>query len=161
MDKAIAAPDGSGLILKVDYYREIIDQETHTQAGIEFSSSWAWIMDGATGNYVERYELPTFESMIGRKSDEPRVSRAWELAGAAAGALFLSAADDDGSTYYGLFDIRSKSMKRFSLRIDPEETLYASFSLSPEGILSAVLGSRYEARFVWWRFDKMLGGLAP
>jgi len=161
MDKILAAPDGSGLILKVDYYRELVDQETHTQAGIEFSSSWAWVMDGATGNYVERYELPTFESMVDGKGDESRVSRAWELAGAAAGTLFLSAADDDGSTYYGLFDVRSKSMRRFSLRIDPEETLYASFSLSPDGILSAILGSRYEARFVWWRFDKVLGGLAP
>ncbi len=161
MDKIMAAPDGSGLILKVDYYRELIDQETHTQAGIEFSSSWAWVMDGATGNYVERYELPTFESMVDGKGDESRVSRAWELAGAAADTLFLSAADDDGSTYYGLFDVRSKSMRRFSLRIDPEETLYASFSLSPDGILSAILGSRYEARFVWWRFDKVLGGLAP
>jgi len=30
-----------------------------------------------------------------------------------------------------------------------------------EGILSAILGSRYEARFVWWRFDRLIGGLAP
>jgi len=159
MDKIVAAPDGSGLILKIDYYKEIVDVETHTQAGIEFSSSWAWVMDGATGTYVERYELPSFESMIDQS--EPRVVRAWELAGAAAGALFLSAADDDGSTYYGLFDMRSRTMRRFSLKIDPDETLYAAFSLSPEGILSAILGSKYEARFVWWRFDKMLGGLAP
>ncbi|MBU0927998.1 MAG: hypothetical protein KKA67_09635 [Spirochaetes bacterium] len=159
LDRIVASPDGSGLILKIDYFKEIIDEETHTQAGIEFSSSWAWAMDGATGGYVERYELPTFEAMAGR--NERGVSRAWELVGAAAGAIFLSAVDDDGATYYGLFDTRSKTMRRFSLMIDPEETLYASFSLSPDGILSALLASRYEARFVWWRFDKMLGGLAP
>lgn len=161
MDRIIASPDGSGLILKIDYFREVVDVETHTQAGIEFSSSWAWVMDGATGNYVERYELPTFESMIDRKGGEDHIPRAWELAGAAAGVIFLSAADDDGSTYYGLFNTDSRTMKRFSLMIEPDETLYAAFSLSPEGILSAILGSRYEARFVWWRFDKMQGGLAP
>jgi hypothetical protein len=38
---------------------------------------------------------------------------------------------------------------------------YTAFSLSPDGILSAMLGSPYEARFVWWRFDKMIGGLVP
>jgi len=161
MDGIIASPDGSGLILKIDYYREIIDQETHTQAGIEFSSSWAWIMDGSTGSYVERLELPSFESIANAKNGEDTVLRSWELVGAASASLFLSAIDDDNATYYGLFDMDSKSFKRFYLRIDPEELLYTAFSLSPEGILSAILASKYEARFVWWRFDKVLGGLAP
>ena len=161
MDKVLASSEGSALVLKLDYYREIVDVETHTQAGIEFSSSWAWIMDSATGSYVERYELPTFETMMEQKGDQKRVPRAWEMIGSAAGSFFLSAVDDDGSTYYGIFDTRSRTMRRFSLRLEPDETLYATFSLSPDGILSALLGSKYEARFVWWRFDKLLGGLAP
>jgi len=161
LDRIVAAPDGSGLIIKIDYYREIIDEETHTQAGIEFSSSWAWVMDGSNGAYVERYELQPFESMVKEEGGGRPVPRAWELVGAAAGTLFLAATDDDGSTYYGLFDRASRTMRRFSLKIDPDELLYASFSLSPEGILSAILGSRYEARFVWWRFDRLIGGLAP
>ncbi len=160
MDSIISSPDGSGFILKIDYYREIIDQETRSQSGIEYSSSWAWIMDGSTGSYTDRYELPGFDSVVERKSGGKAVPRAWELAGAASNTLFLSAADEDGSTYYGLFDMGTKSLRRFSLRIDPEELLYTAFSLSPDGILSAVLGAPYEARFVWWRFDKMIGGLA-
>jgi len=160
MDSIVASPSGSGLLLKIDYYREVIDQETHTQAGIDFSSSWAWLMDGSTGSYTERYELPGFESIAEHKHDDQRVPRAWQLAGAAAGQIFLMAADDDGSTYYGLFDMHTKSFRRFSLRIDPDEMQYTAFSLSPDGILSAMLGAPYEARFVWWRFDKMIGGLA-
>jgi hypothetical protein len=160
MDGIVASPDGSGLILKVDYYREIVDEATHTQSGIDFSSSWGWVMDGATGAYVDRFELPSFESIAGNRDGEPVVARAWELAGAAAGSIFLAAADEDGATYYGLFDMRSKTLKRFALQVDPEDLLYTAFSLSPDGILSAILASRYEARFVWWRFDKMLGGLA-
>ena len=161
MDGIVASPDGSGLILKIDYFREIIDQETHTQAGIEFSSSWAWVMDGSTGSYMDRLELPSFDSVSGTKADDDAVVRSWELAGAAAGSLFLSAVGDDNATYYGLFNMNSKSFRRFYLRIDPEELLYTAFSLSPDGILSAILASKYEARFVWWRFDKVLGGLTP
>lgn len=158
MDKIIAAQGDSGLVAKVDYYRELVDAETHTQAGIAFSSSWAWLMDPVTGAYTERVELPTFESLAERTRDEAPIPRAWELAGAAAGALFLTAADE-GATYYGLFDLRTRTTRRFLLRVDPDETMYATFSLSPEGILSGLLGSRYEARFAWWRFDRMLGGL--
>lgn len=159
LDKIIAAQGEPGLVVKVDYYRELVDKETHTQAGIAFSSSWAWMMDGVSGSYTDRVELPSFESLAERSRDEAPVPRAWELAGAAAGTLFLTAADE-GATYYGLFDLRTRATRRFLLRVDPDETMYATFSLSPEGILSGLLGSRYEARFAWWRFDRMLGGLA-
>lgn len=160
-DAMICEPTGNGLIIKVDYFREKIDKETRSQSGIEFSSSWAWVMDGKTGGYIDSYKLPAFESVSARKAGETPVPRAWQLSGAASGTLFLSAADEDGATYYGLFDINSKAMRRFALRIDPDELQYTAFSLSPEGILSAILGAPYEARFVWWRFDKLIGGLAP
>jgi len=159
MDTIVVAPDGEGLIVKVDYYRELIDPETHTQAGINFSSSWAWVMNGVSGAYTDRFELPSFESLAARPRGESAVSRAWQLVGAASGTLFITATDD-GATYYGLYDLRSKTTRRFLLRIDPDETMYAAFALSPEGILSGLLGSRYEARFAWWRFDRVLGGLA-
>lgn len=159
-DGMICAPDGAGLILKIDYFHEKIDKETRSQSGIEFSSSWAWVMDGDSGVYVDSYELPAFESVSAIKAGETPILRAWQLTGSAAGTLFLSAADEDGATYYGLFDLGSKTTRRFSLRIDPEELRYTAFSLSPDGILSALLGSPYEARFVWWRFDKVIGGLA-
>lgn len=159
-DGIICAPDGTGLLLKIDYFNEKIDKETRSQSGIEFSSSWAWVMDGDSGVYVDSYELPAFESPAAVKAGEAPVPRAWQLTGSAAGTLFLSAADEDGATYYGLFDLGSKTTRRYSLRIDPEELRYTAFSLSPDGILSALLGSPYEARFVWWRFDKVIGGLA-
>lgn len=159
LDKILPAPGNKSLIIKVDYYREVIDPDTHTQAGIDFSSSWAWFMDGINGNYTERLELPFFESAQGQNKEEPSVLRAWELAGSAGDTIYLSASDE-GNTYYGLYDIKNKTTRRYSLRIDPEETLYTAFAISPEGILSGLLGTKYEARFVWWRFDRMLKGLS-
>lgn len=159
LEAIAAAPDGSGLVLKVDYYREIVDAETKTRAGIEFAQSLAWILDRGTGAYREPYEIPAFESISAVKAGEQPVPRSWDFAGTAAGAVFLSSTDEDGSTYYAIYDMGSRTLKRFALRIDPEEMLYTAFSLSPEGILSAILGTRYEARVVWWRFDRVMGGL--
>lgn len=153
------SPDGSGIVLKIDYYREIVDQETKTKAGIEFASTLAWVLDRETGAYAQPVELPAFESPLAASSGRPAPFRSWDFAGTAAGALFLNSTDEDGSTYYAIFDMDSKTLRRFALRIEPEELYYSAFSLSPEGILTAILGTRYEARVVLWRFDKLMGGL--
>ena len=156
-----ASPVTGDLVMKVDYYRELIDTETRTQSGIEFDSSVAWIMDGTTGMYTDRYDLPTFQTMAGRDKDDPGIQRAWDLVGLAGTTIFMTAADENGATFFNLYNMATKTSARYSLRIDPEELLYTAYSLSPEGILSAMLCSEYEARFVWWRFDRMTGGFVP
>jgi hypothetical protein len=158
-DGIVPAPDGLGLLVKIDYFREIIDQETRTKAGIEFVNSMVWRMNHLNGDYVETYELPPFESMSAIRSGEKVVPRSWDFSGAAAGNLFLSAVDEDGHTYYALYEMAARAMRRFALGIEADELRYVTFSLAPEGILSALLGSSYEARIVWWRFDRLTGGL--
>jgi len=159
-DGIVPSPEGMGLLVKIDYFREIIDQETRTKAGIKFVNSLVWRMDQLDGDYVETYELPPFESMSAIRSGEKVVPRSWDFGGAAAGNLFLSAVDEDGQTYYALYELAARSMRRFALGIEADELRYVTFSLAPEGILSAILGSSYEARIVWWRFDRLTGGLA-
>jgi len=161
MDGMAPAPDGSGLLFKTDYYRELVDEETGTREGIEFASTWIWRMDRTSAAFVERYEIPAFESLYAARTGQDGVPRSWDFAGAAVSAVFLSAVDEDGSTYYGLYDLADRTLKRYSVRIEDDELLYTDFSLSSEGILLALLGTRYEARVVWWRFDRLLGNLVP
>ncbi|MDX9957672.1 MAG: hypothetical protein RBT68_04440 [Spirochaetia bacterium] len=158
-DGIVPSPDGQGLLVKIDYFREIIDQETRTKAGIEFVNSLVWRMDHLDGEYLETYELPPFESMSAIRSGDEVVPRSWDFGGAAAGNIYFSAVDEDGQTYYALYEMTARSMRRFALGIEADELRYVTFSLAPEGILSALLGSSYEARIVWWRFDKLAGGL--
>jgi len=82
-----------------------------------------------------------------------------ELIGAAGNALFLMTGDDAGKTYLSTFDRTTHAMTRYSIEIAPDEQYYNAFTLSKEGILCALLGTRYEARIVWWRFDKVVKGL--
>jgi hypothetical protein len=161
MDGITLSPDGQNLLLKIDYYRDVVDQDTKARTGIEFSSSWAWLLSRSSGVYLERYELPGFESLVPAKGNAKPIARSWDLAGTALNAVFLSSVDDDGATYFGVYDLASKSLSRFSIIIEPDELMYKSFYLSSDGILSALLASRYEARVVWWRFDRVLGVLRP
>jgi hypothetical protein len=161
VDAVFPSRDGRGLIVKIDYFREIIDQETRTRAGIEFASSYAWRMNHLNGEYTGNFEIPAFESLVAVRRKQQPVPRSWDFAGITATHLFLTAVDEDAEAYYAMYDLSTGTMRRFSLAMDSDELHYTAFAFSPEGILTGLLGSSYEARFVWWRFDRVAGGTVP
>jgi hypothetical protein len=83
------------------------------------------------------------------------------LLGVTGRSLFLFYADDDGKTYVSIFDRTTKDTARFSIDISPDEMYYNAYFLSQGGVLCALLGTKYEAKIVWWRFDKQLGASSP
>lgn len=155
------SPDGDGLLLKIDYYRDVIDQATRSRTGVEFASSRAWILSRSRGGFEDDFELPGFEPPQAKRGAPKPVPRSWDFLGVTLGKVFMSAVDDEGSTYFGVFDPASKVLSRFSLVIEPDELMYRTLHLSPDGIVSAILATRFEARVVWWRFDRVIGGRAP
>ncbi len=161
LDKIVPDPDGKSLVIKVDYYRDSIDPSTKSRVGVEYASSWAYRMDPRDASYPDRWQIPAIEKTDknGPEGQTLRYVRVPELLGAAGSDLFFLASDDDGKTYFSAFDRSTKDMTRYSIDIAPDELLYDSFFLSREGILCALLGSQYEARVVWWRFDKIVRGL--
>lgn len=159
LDGISAASDETSIYLKIDYFRDVVDRETKTHAGIEFTKSLLWTLNRQSGLYEGSQEIPAFASPVVAARGEKQVPRSWDYAGTAVGRVFLSAVDEDGQTYWALFNPHDRSLRRFSLQIEPDERQYMNFSLSPDGILTALLGNMYEARVVIWRFDKIIGGL--
>ncbi len=159
LDGIYPNPDGDSLFIKIDYFKETVDPETKTPSGIILDSSYVWQMDQKSGDYTGKFEIPAFESISAKKNEEAAVALNWDFVGSARGSLFFTSSDEDGQTYYALFDLANHSFKRYLLRIDPEELKYTSFSLSLDGILSALLCTEFEVRIVWWRFDKIIGGI--
>jgi hypothetical protein len=43
------------------------------------------------------------------------------------------------------------------IQVRNDELEYNTFNLSAEGILSGLVATNWEARFVWWRTDRLLG----
>jgi hypothetical protein len=161
LDRIVPDPSGDGLIIKIDYYKESVDPSTNSRIGVEYDSSWAYRMDPRDASYPEKWKIPASEKTAksGPEGQTVQYVRVPELLGAAGSALFFLASDDVGKTYYYAFDRSTRDMTRYRIDISSDELLYDSFFLSREGILCALLGTRFEARMVWWRFDKLVGGL--
>jgi hypothetical protein len=161
LDKILPDMSGRNLLIKVDYYKEAQDPATKTSAGVEFASSWIYRMDLKDGRYVDRWQIRAIEKTA--KSAEGQTikySRVPSLLGAAGRSFFFIFADDDGKTYISTFDRSTRDTGRYSIDIAPDELYYDAYYLSPEGVLCALLGTKYEARLVWWRFDRIIAAKA-
>jgi hypothetical protein len=161
LDKIVPDTEGRYLLFKVDYYKESIDPSTKSSSGIEFASSWLYRMSLRDGSYSDRWLIPAVEATVkdGRDGQPIRYSRVPEFLGAAGNALFFMLADDEGKTYVSTFDRTTRAIVRFGIDISSDELYFNAYFLSREGILCALLGTKYEARVVWWRFDKIIGGI--
>jgi hypothetical protein len=163
-DKLIASLDrispdsrGRSLLIKVDYYEEAVDPSTQSGAGIEYAASWVWRMDIQDASLPQRWAIPAAEAGPGGADD--RFVNVPEFLGAAGDYLFFLSVEEGGGSYYTAIDRTDMDLTRFKIDIAPDELNYASFFISREGILCALLGTKLEARIVWWRFDKLLKGL--
>jgi hypothetical protein len=161
LDKIVPDLSSRNLILKVDYYKEAVDPATKTQAGVEFASSWVYRMDLRDGKYVDRWQIRAIEKTAKSPDGQSvKYSRVPALLGVAGRAFFLIYADDDGKTFVSTYDRTTREVMRYSIDIAADELYYNAYYLSPEGVLCALLGTKYEARVVWWRFDKLIGASA-
>jgi hypothetical protein len=154
------APDAElhELYLKLDYYRESIDPATKTHSGVDFDSTKVYIMDVAAGKYIGNLDVPVIEKRQKGPFEEKPDRRVYEFLGAAQkGNLFFMVPDDNDSFQVMVLNARTRNIRRRSLGIKNEELFFNTFSLSNDGILSAILASNYEAQVVWWRTDSLIG----
>lgn len=157
LDSIVAAPDGRKLYLKVDYYRETVDQSTDTRAGIGYDGSLIWVMNVEDGSFQESIEVPAFERTEMENDKKVVSERIYSFIGAARGGrLFLSAPDEGGYALL-LLETGSRDQRRGFVRVDDSELMFNAFHLSSDGILSALLASEFEAKVVWWRTDRFIG----
>jgi hypothetical protein len=110
------------------------------------------------GRYVDRWQIHAIEKTAKNPDGQSvKYSRIPALLGAAGRAFFFIYADDDGKTYISTYDRTTREMTRYALDISADELFYNTYYLSRDGVLCALLGTKYEARVVWWRFDKLIG----
>jgi hypothetical protein len=152
--------DEAKLLVIVNYSKEIRDAETGNVAGVDFAASLLWIYDLETRSYEAYEELPVKEHR-----DQTGVWRSsYEFLGSASGGrLFLIDIihEPGGSTDLLVYERGSRKARRYELEISFDERAFNVFSLSNEGILSALLASRSgeSVKVVWWRLDRVGEGI--
>jgi hypothetical protein len=154
------SPDERKLYLKVDYYRDTYDTSTNTRAGSEPDSSVIWIMDVETGIYSKTLEVPFYESLMVQNNRKVTENMFYSMLGIIEkGKIFLYFPVEGG---YSILILSSESQEQWrgSIRVDNEELQFNTFTISSEGILSALLATDWEIRMVWWRTDELMGDLS-
>ncbi len=155
LDAIRASKDSRTLFLKIDYYREEVDDSTNTRAGIGFDGSLVWSMNVEDGVYLDSIEVPTLDSEDSDTDRRGASQRIFSFVGAASGdRLFFLAPQESGYALLVLED-GNKVQRRGIIRVDDDELAFNSFGLSADGILYGLLASDFEAVVAWWRTDRL------
>jgi hypothetical protein len=156
VESITVAPDMPLLYLKINYYRRIIDTAVNASAGVEVDSSWLWVVDMESGEYIRHIEIPFYESLITENNKKTSEQLVYSLFGAANGEkLFFYVPVEEGYAIMILQADETLKQRRGTIKVNPDELEYITFNVSADGVLSALLANNFNVRLVWWRTDKL------
>ncbi len=175
LDAIVPDPVDRAIVFKIDYYRAPVREtiperegppesggttDTILSGGGEYAGSRLYRMrlDDATMDPGRDLTMPGPNShgLRSRSNGDGNIVIP-SLFGAAGRLLYFLSVEEDGLTIVTVMNSTGagKSL-RFAIELAPTELRYASFCLSPEGVLCALLKGESGAEFVWWRFDRLL-----
>jgi hypothetical protein len=156
LDGVSIAPDERKIYLKIDYYREVMDESTNTVSGHESDRSCLWMINAGDAYFSENIDIPFFESssiVNNRKTTENLLYSMFAVMN--GGRVFLYYPIETGFSILILSTDGSDEQRRGIINVSNDELMYCTFDVSDDGILSALLATNYEAKLVWWRTDKL------
>jgi hypothetical protein len=156
IDAIMASPEERKLYIKVDYYRDVLDESTNTRVSTEPFSSLIWVLDVERGLYENYVEVPFYEYRFSENNRTMHIRLLYSMLGLVRGEGILLYFPVE--TGYALLrmDSSGQGQRRGFIRVDPDELRFHDFYLSPEGILSALLADDWKIKVVWWRMDKFM-----
>ena len=156
IDAIMAAPDARKLYIKVDYYQDVYDESTNTRVNSEPVTSLIWILNVEKGIYENSVEVPFYEFHYSERGRTTYIRLLYSMMGLVRdGGILLYFPDEDGYAILRM-DSDGHGQRRGFIKIDPAESRYNNFYLSPDGILSAILVDDWKVNVVWWRMDKFM-----
>jgi hypothetical protein len=149
MDSIAAAPDERRLFLKVDYYRGLSPAVP--------DSSLVWIVNIEDGTYEDSINVPFFEYTATENNQKISQRLLYSMLGVVKNKRVFLYFPVDGGYSLLVLTAGSREQRLGFIQVRNDELEYNTFNLSPEGILSGLLATNWDARLVWWRTDRLLG----
>ncbi|MCL1811958.1 MAG: hypothetical protein FWG29_00390, partial [Treponema sp.] len=155
VDTVAAAPDGRNLFFKIDYYRNVVDENNNSMAIPE--SSVIWIMNVETGAYGDPITVPFFEYTAIENDKKVTQRLPYAMLGVIKESRVFLYFPVDGGYSLLVLAAGSREQRLGFIQVKNDELEYNTFNLSNEGILSGLLATEWEARLVWWRTERLMG----
>ncbi len=153
-----AVPDSyrHRLYVKADYYLPSYDAESKALSSIDFISSVVHPMDVENGTYSSFVDIPASEEVVSEDFNKIIYRMPYDFIGSTKnGWLFFATKTLEGFAVQMVHPETQYVIKR-NFVVDHKNTLFYSLSLSPEGIISAILADKENVKVVWWRTDNII-----
>ncbi len=147
------------LYLKLDYYEESYDEDTGASYGINKTISRIYWLELDSGEYQGYVDIPRNTASVTGSNvfDRETVEYLYQFVGTAPGNhLYLLSREEDEQTQLLIMNTSGRVVKRRNLHIEDDRVVYKTVSVSPTGILTALLGFEERVDLMWWRSDRLL-----
>lgn len=160
LENIVPDPAGARLYLKLDYYRERVDEQTGASYGIQRDQSRVYWLNLETGRYDGFVVIPNESGGLFQEQgrEDPTAEALYELIGAARGGhLFLLRRENRLERRLLILTTEGRAVRRRTLEMDEGQQVFRSTRVSPEGIITSLVGREDYAEVVWWRADRLIG----
>lgn len=147
------------LYVKIDYYIPFIDEESKVQSGVDYIQSMVYPLNIEKSVYEEPMNVPPFEVSITEDFSKISYSLPYDFLGVTRSNWFFFIITTENGFSVEMIQPGEQNVLKRQFDVNHSEILYYSFSLSKEGIISALLADRENARIVWWRTDELLDSI--
>lgn len=156
LDEIVPDFTNQKLYLKIDYHRNYIDPDSNVLAGVEFYSSMLYPLDVTTGLYEEPLTVPPYEDIVSEGYSKLTFPVPFNFLGVTESGWFFFIIPDNTGFMVQMVQPNGQKILKRHFNIDQDSILYHHFSLSQNGIISALLAEKEKARIVWWRTDQLI-----
>lgn len=149
--------EGRTLFLKVDYYSSFVDETVHLESGVHYEKSFLYQFEVDSAAYGEQpLEIPPYTEQVTEGFSSGHYDIPFDFIGVTdSGWCFFMVSTDDGFSVM-MMQLDGQRILRRKLPVLRRDTLYYTFNLSNDGILSALLIQSGSARVDWWRTDSLI-----
>ena len=144
------------LYLKFDYYDSTIDESTKITSGVKFLKSVVYPLNVLTNTFERAISIPAYEKSIKKSYGTEIFLHPYTFLGTAQnGVLYFYITNEKGLALL-ITNKNSKKIIEHQIEIPFNDSLYQYFSLSNNGILSALIAHEEKMDVSWWRTDSLL-----
>lgn len=152
VDKIIPDMQKDMLYIKLDRFCATVDNASHIQTGLDYKDTIIVPFDIEKNAYSNSLEIPPYT--LQDSTTQETVQCPYNLLGITkSGKMFFVLSIDTG---YALEVVDISTGKIIKRHLDFNHAIYQHFSLSTNGIISAILARDDCMQVVWWLPDKLL-----